>query len=71
MLRHAVDATRENNFDTEQLPFSPAPVTLILDVLTGLTPRTSGATMNPLYEEFQAPQTPAGTSRGPRPGGRP
>jgi hypothetical protein len=75
MLRHAVDTPRdapgENNFDTEQLPFSPAPVTLMVDVFTGLTPRqTSGATMNP-REEFEAPQSSAGTHRRARPGARP
>jgi len=52
-----------NNFDTEQLPFSPAPVTLMVDVFTGPTPRTSGATMNPLCEEFEAPRNAAGTNR--------
>jgi hypothetical protein len=71
MLRHAVDATRENNFDTEQLPFSPAPVTLMVDVFTGPHAQTSGATMKPLCEAFEAPHDGSGNHRGARPGGRP
>lgn len=49
-----------DNFDTAQLPFSSAPVTLMVDVFSGRTSRLR-ATMKPLCEKFEASQEGSGT----------
>jgi hypothetical protein len=53
-----------DNFDTAQLPFSSAPVTLMVDVFSGRTSRLR-ATMKPLCEKFEASQEGSGTLASP------